>query len=148
MVDIRDVCKIFLDFIYDNSILPDDIENILKNKKYKSQWDIRKICEVLAYKNNYQRNNGERFTEMIREGKKLYLDQELTYNIYNVRNTWKTIDETILNWLDKSQTLLDLIIDKLNEFFHNVNQDIGLETVYTAFYEIIAKAPNTFKKDN
>lgn len=37
MIDIKAVCKVFLDFVYDNKILPNDIVDILENYQSKGQ---------------------------------------------------------------------------------------------------------------
>ena len=56
MADVRELCKIFLEFVYDNNILPEGIVKILKENKYDGKsyyWDFRLVCRLLAFKDKY-----------------------------------------------------------------------------------------------
>lgn len=57
MTDIRKACKIFLDFVYESNIIPDEIVKKLKDSAFFG--DIRKICSILQYNSNYKKKDND-----------------------------------------------------------------------------------------
>lgn len=103
MTDVRELCKIFLDFVYDNDILPAEIVKILKETNNgDSEWDFRLICKLLQFKESYQ-NPRPGGTE-----EKLALNARFLQNV----NVWR--DTTSLRHLES-------LWKAANEFFHNVS---------------------------
>lgn len=103
MTDIRELCKIFLDFVYDNKILPDGIVEILKktnNGDY--EWDFRLICKLLQFKENYHLTNQNSTLEEVLEMNARYLQYV---------DVWR--DATSVRHLDN-------LWRAANDFFHNV----------------------------
>lgn len=102
MIDIRAVCKVFLDFVYDNKILPDEIVNILES--YQSKWDFRLLCDILNYKDKcYQKNEADEYTVKSEIGRYRNLLKDV--------NIWRTLEH---------QRKLKYLHDACNDFFHNV----------------------------
>lgn len=102
MIDIRAVCKVFLDFVYDNKILPDEIVNILES--YQSKWDFRLLCDILNYKDKcYQKNEADEYTVKSEIGR--------CRNLLKDVNIWRTLEH---------QRKLKYLHDACNDFFHNV----------------------------
>lgn len=103
MTDVRELCKIFLDFVYDNNILPAQIVKILKDTNNGDcEWDFRLICKLLQFKEGYQ-NPRPGGTE-----EKLALNARFLQNV----SIWR--DATSLRHLDN-------LWKAANEFFHNVS---------------------------
>ena len=53
MIDIRQVCKVFLEFVYNQNLLPEDIIEILKTEKGQKgdslEWDFAEIMTILSW---------------------------------------------------------------------------------------------------
>ena len=102
MSDIRKACKIFLDFVYENNIIP---EEIVKKLKESAFWgDIRKICSILQYNSSYKKKDNDNLS------------------IENDVHLFNSLDKQRLQWL-KSPFIwdeLNHLKSICNAFFHNV----------------------------
>ena len=84
MIDVRKACKIFLDFVYENKLIPEKIVEILNQSQENgetSTYDIRKILQIMAYNFRYTRTNDD-------------LDQQ----IVAYKDDFKSIGEEPLRW--------------------------------------------------
>ncbi len=143
MTDIRKVCKVFLDFVYEQGVLPPDINSVLDDRRYQNfKWDIRQICYILKEQEAY----GEKEAESVHSK-----DRESLFKseIHNKRGCWrhKTYDQDISEWISDCSSLLGSITQQLNIFFHNVNTDVGTKTLIAAIKEIIDHAPEKMEKN-
>lgn len=104
MTDIRKICKIFLEFVYDNQILPQEIVNILKNTDNgDNEWDFRLICKLLRYKEKYLSGYASKNS----------IEEKLNQNIRCLQD--------VDIWRDNMSGIhLDLLWKTANSFFHNV----------------------------
>lgn len=102
MADIRKACKIFLDFVYDNQIIPEEIINILKESSLYG--DIRKILPILQWNNQYGKGNND------------------DSRIANIAYLFNGLDKQRRNWLntDVVRKGMDTLKSICNDFFHNV----------------------------
>ena len=143
VTDIRRVCKVFLDFVYEQGVLPPDINSLLNDRRYQDfKWDIRQICYILKEQEAY----GEKEAESVHSK-----DRESLFKseIHNKKGCWrhKTYDQDISEWILACSSLLGSITQQLNIFFHNVNTDLGTKTLITAIKEIIDNAPEKMEKN-
>lgn len=136
MTDIRKICKIFLEFVYDNNILPTKIVDILKHTDNgENTWDFRLICKLLRFKENYKSNN----IKISHTEKILNNNAHLLQDI----NIWR--DNISIRHLDN-------LWRAANDFFHNVSAEDPvfkptlIALIQTAnqndVYEIINKIQN------
>ena len=111
MNDIRYICKVFLDFVYDHKMIPDEIFSVLE--EHGSQWDFRLICKLLQFR--------DAFRNMKRMDEQTTLDSQIAAIVKEkpcfARNS------TLESW-----TKIQLVCSKLgglwrqcNDFFHNVS---------------------------
>lgn len=106
MADVRKLCKIFLDFVYDNNILPEKIVDILKqDNNGDSLWDFRLICNLLRYKESYISKGGGNDDALLRQ------HLELNADCLRDVNVWQ--DKTSIGYLTQ-------LCRVANDFFHNV----------------------------
>ncbi len=106
MIDVRKACKIFLDFVYENKLIPEKIVEILNQSQENgetSTYDIRKILQIMAYNFRYTRTNDD-------------LDQQ----IVAYKDDFKSIGEEPLRWFRGHQGNLKDLSKQCNDFFHNV----------------------------
>lgn len=115
MTDIRNVCKVFLDFVYENKILPDTIVKILKEKTPSGsyEWDFRKIAVILAYNSNYRKNDRS-FDDR----------DERIAQVAQDKTLWNF--EYIL-WMQKNRNILLSLKDICDDFFHDVHSNNYVE---------------------
>lgn len=128
MVDIRAVCKVFLDFVYDNKILPNDIVDILEN--YQSKWDFRLLCDILNYKDKcYQKNETDEYT----------VKSEISRyrNLLKDVNIWRTLEH---------QRKLKYLHDACNDFFHNVTTND--EEFINMIKSLLSSTSEKYNKDS
>lgn len=128
MIDIRAVCKVFLDFVYDNKILPNDIVDILEN--YQSKWDFRLLCDILNYKDKcYQKNENDEYT--------------VKSEISRYRNSLKNINI----WVTlEHQRKLKYLHDACNDFFHNVTTND--EEFISMIKSLLSSVSEKYNKDD
>lgn len=103
-VDIRKICKIFCDFIYENHILPLEIEEVLKSND-DCKWDIRQLVSILFYNNKY----------------KCLESKDVWRQIETIVKTAKFKKNYVFGKI--IQTHLKSISENLNSYFHNVAVD-------------------------
>lgn len=110
MPDIRKACKIFLDFIYDNNILPNEISDTMK--KSCAYGDIRMVCNIVRWNSNYRNININRNRNT---------DEQIP-DITNMVDKFNNLDEKRKDWLKSSFVCQNLNSIKTicNNFFHNV----------------------------
>ena len=100
MSDVREICGVFLDFVYSNNILPSGIVNILK--QYNAERDFRLVCRLLKFKEKYKNPNTQ----------PLYTELENNVRFLQAVDYWR--DNTACRDLE-------ILVDAANDFFHNVN---------------------------
>lgn len=133
MIDIRAVSKVFLDFVYEQEMLPIDIikiidENDSKNDpEYSVKWDIRAILDLLKYKEKYKPGNTKQKTYQIKN--KI---SEMCYLLSD-----RECDSLLREWLVRNNRQIGDAVDFCNDFFHNVKNDSGIKTFCTNLKELI-----------
>lgn len=102
MTDIRKACKIFLDFIYENGMIPSEIVDKLKQSS--SYGDIRKICSVLQRNSDYGKYEND--------------DKQIAAVAY----LFNALDRRRKGWLESDfiNRGLNSLKSVCNDFFHNV----------------------------
>lgn len=143
MIDIRAVSKIFLDFIYDNNILPNAIMRIIEDseKEKDSQkhikYDISVILNILRQRDEYVARN----------------DFYSTYNmlkcIENARDklSERELDTPIYKWLNDAEKTLDTLIQIRNNFFHDVSKKMDGDTFLALIRTLIKYVPEGYEKN-
>ena len=59
-MDVRKICKVFLDFIYENNVLPKEIVDIIDKYQYENdsrnqiKYDVRVILNILRYRDSFK----------------------------------------------------------------------------------------------
>lgn len=133
MTDIRAVCKVFLDFVYDNEMIPMDIIKIIdendskSDPEYSVKWDIRVILDLLKYKEKYKPGNATQKTYQIKK--------EISEMCYLLSD--RECDSLLREWLVSNRRQIGDAVDFCNDFFHNVKNDSGIKTFCTNLKELI-----------
>ena len=143
MIDIREVSKIFLDFVYENGVLPDeiiriidDIEECSDGRKYV-KYDISVILNILKWKNRYVAKSEDTVTyQKLKsiENNKLLLSKE-NFGV----DTYK--------WLNESYKTLETLIDIRNDFFHNVSKKMDGDAFLELIKTMIKGAPEDYERE-
>lgn len=132
MSDIRDVCKVFLDFVYNNPVLPESIKEALE-KPYNNEvrkWDIRIVAKILHWNKGLRGDkNNEDIAWLITDG-----------------NLFDSIPAKLSRWLMQNNHRFNYIINECNQFFHDVSKSDN-NTFISVIRDIIADAPDGWKKD-
>ena len=137
MIDIRQVCKVFLEFVYDNYMLPEGIINILQNKKTQkgdtATWDFAEVMTILNKNINYDMTKIFKY-DVVRNVKP---SQQFCLDSFG---------RDKLEWLDKhtignSRNKFKDAIDYRNDFFHDVSTESGARSFCTLLQELIVDAP-------
>ena len=139
MIDIREVCKVFLSFIYKEQVLPTEIiktidENHMKNdRKYSIKWDIRAILNIIKYRDAFVANQKMSTAKVQTE-------------IANKRSllSVSNCNPKVYNWMVDNNRGISNSLDFCNDFFHDVNTDPGTEAFCATLKELIKK----FKAEN
>ena len=125
MIDIRAICKVFLDFIYDNKILPESIIKVLDDYK-NSRWDFRKVCDILKCT--------DRSSSFGKNEKASLLDKALREQI-DKTSFYK--NPKFATWLQRSSTRFEIMCQDLNNYFHNVAEDAYIDAWIDAIKAVI-----------
>lgn len=139
MIDIREVCKVFLDFIYNEQVLPVEIIKIIdqnhmtSDRRYSIKWDIRAILNIIRHRDTFVENQKMSTSKVQTEiaNKK---------HLLSVSNC----DPKVYNWMTDNNREITYALNFCNDFFHDVNTDAGIELFCTNLKELIEK----FKGNN
>lgn len=114
MTDIRAVCKVFLDFVYDNEMIPAEIKKILD--KNQSEWDFRLICKLLSFQNEFKST---------RE------DENNIAKFISDNHPFEYKSTKFKQWSNRlNQTRLKDIKRQADNFFHNVSEYKEANTLF------------------
>ena len=144
MIDIRKVSLTFLNFIYENKILPTDIQESIdlleeeKDTKVHIKYDISVILAILRYRDEYMPKSEEKTTYF-----------KLNKMIESKRDALSIaqMDRNVYNWLKDADSTLQTLINIRNDFFHNVKKQIGGDTFLFLIKELIKNAPGDCIQD-
>lgn len=129
-MNIREKCKLFLDFVYESKIIPEEILKIIEehtNKGESYKWDFRKIVTILAYNSRYTENSRSVNNEDNRDKR-----------IANLSQCFNNLDVKRLNWFNLQKGLLLATKDICNNFFHNVCDNGYVDTFNTNLVSLIS----------
>lgn len=143
MIDIRAVSKIFLDFIYDNDILPRPILCIIndsekeKDSQKHIKYDISVILNILRKRDEYAARND------------FYSTYNMLKSIQEKRNTLseRELDTPIYEWLNEADNTLDMLINIRNDFFHDVSKKMDGDTFLDLIMTLIKHVPEGYERD-
>ena len=145
-MDIRSVCKAFLEFIYENNVIPGAIVNVLS--EYGAMWDICLVCEILHKRDLYATDVAAVYEQMVSQGGKLLsANSEMIYKIYQKRNDWAMLDAGIINWLNLCGDKINDIQTKMQMYSHDVTQEFRPDVVCMDVYAVVGMAPSEFNID-
>ncbi|MBD5391619.1 hypothetical protein HDR66_02320 [bacterium] len=133
-MDIRNACKIFLDFIYDNKLLPPPVLDVIDDSIFSKdsvKWDIRVVLNLLYRRSGY-------------DPKGYAQGQEIHQRLVTVSNAFNEMDREMREWMQDCSHLVKSATWILNNYFHDVNTRSGINTILTSFEEIMRTAPIGF----
>lgn len=133
MIDIRKACKVFLDFVYKEEMLPNKIIKIIDNNYSQDlpqnaiKWDIREIFNLFFYRENYRANKNKSATSAILQ------EIERNAHLFSANEC----DQDIKRWMFNNNRQFLAAKDFCNDFFHNVSNDDGVELFFNTLKSII-----------
>lgn len=143
MIDIRVASKVFLDFVYDNNILPNAIMRIINDKEKEKdsrkriKYDISVILNILKQRDEYVARN----------------DFTSTYNVLKLIEeerealSEREMDTPVYDWLKDATRTLSMLIDIRNDFFHDVSKEIDGDTFLSLIISLIKHVPEGYEKN-
>ena len=143
MIDIRIVSKVFLNFVYDNNILPNAIMRIIedsekeRDSKKHIKYDISVILNILKQRDEYMARNEFTPTYCVLK------------DIEKKRNTLseRELDTPVYKWLKEADNTLDMLINIRNDFFHDVSKEMDGDTFLSLIISLIKHVPDGYEKD-
>lgn len=143
MIDIRQVCKVFLEFVYDTKMLPEEIIEILQNKENKPRydalkWDFGEIMNIFSRNKDYAPPSRDdnlilsAIRSKIASKKSLFLSKD--------KFGAEKIEWLERHGIDKEQSFKKAI-DYRNNFFHDVSNESGAKFFCMLLEEFITDAP-------
>ena len=143
MIDIRQVCKVFLEFVYDTKMLPEEIIEILQNKENKPKydalkWDFGEIMNIFSRNKDY--SPPARDDNLILSAIKSKIASKKSLFLSKDKFGAEKIEWLERHGIDKEQSFKKAI-DYRNNFFHDVSNESGARFFCMLLEEFITDAP-------
>lgn len=135
MTDVRKICKVFLDFIYANNVLSQEIINMIDacqasgDNNQHIKYDIVVIANILRYKNFLKPSGNTALDKVVG-----VIREKHPFAVGNM-------DGRVLKWLNDNNDQYDVIIEYCTNFFRNVDVEHDINVLVDAFREIIQSVP-------